>query len=140
MQSTAPIYKLPELKYATNALEPVLSKTLIEIHHGKHHQTYVNNLNATYDKIVDAQKTNDVKKIAELQGALRFNLGGHLNHSLYWDNLAPVSSGGGVLPNDSTAFAAEVKRIWGSFDNLIAEFNKRTVAIQVNNQFKFIIN
>lgn len=122
---------LPKLKYEYNELEPVLSKQILEFHHGKHHQTYVNNLNAIAQQIADAQAKGDVHQIAQLQAGLRFNLGGHVNHAIYWENLAPIANGGGVLPAADSPLTLAINQKWGSIDNFIAEFNKRTAAIQV---------
>lgn len=123
---------LPKLKYEYNELEPVLSAKILEYHHGKHHLTYVNNLNAISQQIADAQAKNDVHQIALLQPGLRFNLGGHINHAIYWENLTPIKNGGGVLPGADSPLTKAIAEKWGSYDNFIAEFNKRTVAIQVN--------
>uniref|UniRef100_P19666 Superoxide dismutase [Fe] n=1 Tax=Tetrahymena pyriformis TaxID=5908 RepID=SODF_TETPY len=118
------------LNYEYSDLEPVLSAHLLSFHHGKHHQAYVNNLNATYEQIAAATKENDAHKIATLQSALRFNLGGHVNHWIYWDNLAPVKSGGGVLPDEHSPLTKAIKEKWGSYENFITLFNTRTAAIQ----------
>lgn len=96
---------LPELKYGYSALEPVISKSLLETHHKKHHQTYVNNLNAALDQFegifdpkIEAKKNFDYNKLAALTQTIKFNLGGHINHSIYWENLAPIGAGGGEYP------------------------------------------
>lgn len=84
-------HKLPDLPYPYEALEPFISKQIMEIHHKKHHQTYVNALNAAetaYGKAASA------KERIGLQQALKFNGGGHINHSLFWKNLAPAASEG----------------------------------------------
>lgn len=82
---------LPELKFSYSALEPVLSSKLLEIHHKKHHQTYVNNLNAALEQfagisrnISEAQNNFDYNKMSALTQTIKFNLGGHINHSIYW--------------------------------------------------------
>merc|ERR1712039_907480 len=68
------------------ALEPVISAEIMQLHHSKHHQTYVNNLNAAEEKLAEASAKNDVSAIIGLQGALKFNGGGHSNHSIFWQN------------------------------------------------------
>ncbi|KAL4473919.1 hypothetical protein ABPG74_022783 [Tetrahymena malaccensis] len=128
-KSTIPA-TLPQLKFEYNELEPVLTANLLKFHHGKHHQAYVNNLNAIYEQIADAQKKNDVHKIAQLQSGLRFNLGGHINHAIYWDNLAPVTRGGGVFPGQNSPLTKAIQEKWGSYENFIQIFNGRTAAIQ----------
>ncbi|KAI6114104.1 manganese superoxide dismutase [Pisolithus sp. B1] len=87
-------HTLPPLPYAYDALEPHISRQIMELHHTKHHQTYVNALNAA--EIAYAKASTPKERIA-LQAALRFNGGGHINHSLFWENLAPASANGGVL-------------------------------------------
>merc|ERR1711884_680831 len=78
---------LPDLPYDYNALEPVISAEIMQLHHSKHHQTYVNNLNAAEEKLAEASAKNDVSAIIGLQGAIKFNGGGHINHSIFWKNL-----------------------------------------------------
>ena len=94
---------LPDLDYGYDALEPVISAGIMELHHSKHHQTYVNNLNAALEKYTDAEARGDVAAMIALQGAIRFNGGGHINHSLFWKNLAPASAGGGGAPEGELA-------------------------------------
>lgn len=89
--------KLPELGYSFDALEPHISKDIMEIHYTKHHQAYVNNFNIALEKAKDADTRGDVGQMIALQQALKFNGGGHINHSIFWTNLAPVSKGGGQL-------------------------------------------
>lgn len=69
----------------------------MQVHHGKHHQAYVNNLNAIEGKLEIAFKNNDITSQSALQGGLNFNMGGHINHAFFWENLAPVARGGGKL-------------------------------------------
>jgi superoxide dismutase, Fe-Mn family len=97
-------HTLPKLPFAYNALEPYITGNLkvyaadvMEVHHGKHHQAYVNNLNATEEKLQTAVQNNDITTQFSLQSALKFNMGGHINHSFFWENLAPISMGGGKL-------------------------------------------
>lgn len=92
----------------------------------KHHNTYVTNLNATIEKIDSAMIAGDVSGTIALQGALKFNGGGHLNHCLFWENLSPNSSGitsGGALE-------AAIKERFGSVDAMKEEMGATTVAIQ----------
>jgi Fe-Mn family superoxide dismutase len=69
----------------------VISAETMEIHHSKHHNTYVTNLNVALEKLDAAVSAGDVSGIIGLQGALKFNGGGHVNHTLFWENLAPTS-------------------------------------------------
>ena len=77
---------LPDLPYDYSALEPAVSAETMELHHSKHHNTYVTNLNATVEKIDSAMIAGDVSATIALQGALKFNGGGHINHCLFWEN------------------------------------------------------
>lgn len=121
-------FSLPDLPYDYGALEPAVSGEIMTIHHTKHHQTYVTNLNAAYEKMLDAQAKGDIDAVIALQGAIKFNGGGHVNHSIFWSNLCPVSEGGGVLQSGplSDALTAE----FGSLEALQAKFNATTAAIQ----------
>jgi len=100
----------------------------MSIHHSKHHATYVNNLNAAAEKLADAQAKGDISAVIALQGALKFNGGGHLNHSIFWKNLAPPSRGGGVLPSGELQDLITAQ--WGSFDKFKAALSAQTVGIQ----------
>ena len=77
-------HTLPDLPYDYNALEPVISAEIMQLHHSKHHATYVNNLNVAEEKLAEAVAKNDVSTVIGLNGALKFNGGGHLNHSIFW--------------------------------------------------------
>lgn len=80
------------------ALEPHISGQIMELHHSKHHQTYVTGLNSALESIGDAQAKGDLSKAASLAPLLNFHGGGHVNHSLFWENLAPANKGGGGEP------------------------------------------
>lgn len=110
------------------ALEPHISGKIMEIHHKGHHQTYVNNLNATLETISEAKETGDVFKAGSLAPALNFNGGGHINHTLFWENLAPANQGGGGAPEGPLAKAIE--RDFGSFDTLKTQVNTALAGIQ----------
>jgi len=90
MLSSAPSggkHTLPDLPYGYNAMEPVISAETMTIHHTKHHNTYVANINASLEKLDAAVSAGDVSGIVGLEGALKFNGGGHINHTLFWENL-----------------------------------------------------
>ena len=97
----------------------------MEIHHSKHHATYVNNLNATRDKLDAAVKGENVGAIIGLHGALKFNGGGHINHSIFWKNLSP---NGGGLP--SGPILSAIEKEFGTFDDFKAKMSAATVGIQ----------
>ncbi|KAJ3565339.1 hypothetical protein NP233_g7693 [Leucocoprinus birnbaumii] len=121
-------HSLPPLPYAYNALEPYISEEIMTLHHTKHHQTYVNALNAA--EAAYAKASTPKERIA-LQAALKFNGGGHINHSLFWTNLAPAQEkggNGGVLSNGSLKDA--IDRDFGGLENLKKQFNAATLGIQ----------
>lgn len=94
------------------------------LHHSKHHNTYVANLNASLEKLDAAMTAGDVSGIIGLQGAIKFNGGGHVNHTLFWENLAAA---GGAPSGD---LAKLIDSSFGSFDKMKAEMTAKTVAVQ----------
>lgn len=121
-------FTLPDLPYAYHALEPVISGEIMQLHHQKHHAAYVNNLNAALEKYAEAEKKEDLSTMISLQPAIGFNGGGHINHSIFWTNLAPLNSGGGKLPQGELADA--INKRWGSLDKFIEIFNGIAAPIQ----------
>lgn len=115
---------LPELQYDYAALEPIVSREIMEIHHSKHHQAYVTNYNAAKEQLDEAVAKADTNKIITLQGALRFNGGGHINHSIFWKNLSPTKS------SPSDALQQAIIRDFKSLDNLKAELKTAAVGVQ----------
>nr|ALF39393.1 MnSOD [Delia antiqua] len=118
-------HTLPKLPYDYAALEPIVCREIMELHHTKHHQTYVNNLNAAEEQLAEAQSKNNVSKIIQLAPALRFNGGGHINHSIFWQNLTA----------EKTQPSAELKQAieaqWkGGVDQFKKELTAMTVAVQ----------
>ena len=121
-------YELPQMPYDFGALEPVISGQIMELHYTKHHQAYVNNLNAALEKYAEAEKKQDVGAMIALQSAIKFNGGGHVNHTIFWTNLAPVGKGGGELPKGELAQAIQAR--FGSIELLIEKLSAMAVAIQ----------
>ncbi|CAD7012220.1 unnamed protein product [Ceratitis capitata] len=117
-------HDLPKLPYDYAALEPIICREIMELHHQKHHQTYVNNLNAAEEQLAEAQQKKDVTKIIALAPALRFNGGGHINHSIFWHNLSPEKS------QPSKELLCAVEEQFGSLDALKKELTTLTVAVQ----------
>ncbi|MXV49994.1 superoxide dismutase [Pedobacter sp. HMF7647] len=108
-------FVLPALPYATDALEPHIDKQTMEIHHGKHHQAYVDNLNKAIAG-TDAEKLSIeeiVKNISKYPAAVRNNGGGHFNHSLFWTILGPHKGG-----EPSGELSSAINSAFGSFDEL----------------------
>jgi len=121
-------YSLPSLAFDYAELEPSVSARIMEIHHSKHHQTYVTNLNASLEKYAAAEAKKDIATCIALQGAIKFNGGGHVNHTLFWENLAPKSKGGGGSPSGELGKAIDAK--WGNFDNFKSTMSATTAAVQ----------
>jgi Fe-Mn family superoxide dismutase len=121
-------YKLPPLPYDFNALEPIISAEIMTLHYKKHHQAYVDNLNKGLEQYHDAECKGDLQTMIALEKVIRFNGGGHINHSIFWTNLAPQSNGGGGAPSGKLAEAINKK--WGSHDKFVEQFNAATIAIQ----------
>lgn len=119
-------FTLPELPYAYDALEPTIDKETMNIHHTKHHNTYVTNLNAALEGHADLQDKSLNELISDLDAlpeeirtAVRNNGGGHANHSLFWETLSP--NGGGEPTGE---LAEKINEKFGSFDAFKEEFQK----------------
>ena len=103
-------YTLPDLPYDYGALEPHISGRIMQLHHDRHHRTYVTAANETLDALADARARNDFSRIAAFERALAFNVSGHVLHSLFWQNLAPRAGG-----QPSGALADQMARDFGDF-------------------------
>ncbi|MBI3208157.1 MAG: superoxide dismutase [Candidatus Solibacter usitatus] len=118
-------FQLPALPYAHNALEPHIDTTTMEIHHGKHHNAYVTNLNKALESAPDLSGTSLEDLLANncaaapeaIRTAVRNNGGGHWNHSLFWSLMGP---GGGGAPVGN--FAAAINGAFGTFDTFKEKF------------------
>ncbi|CAM6035217.1 unnamed protein product [Sphagnum compactum] len=116
---------LPDLPYDYNALEPVISAEIMRLHHQKHHQAYVTGFNKAMEQL---NSTSDPQTIVALQSAINFNGGGHVNHAIFWQNLAPPKEGGGEPPEGNLASAIESE--FGSLDKLIAKMSTTGAGVQ----------
>lgn len=113
-------FELPKLPYDFNALEPHIDAKTMEIHHGKHHNAYVTNLNnAIAGKDLENKSIEELMKVAGSNAAVRNNGGGHYNHSLFWTIMKP--NGGG---NPTGEIGAAIDAKFGSFDKFKEEFAK----------------
>jgi len=121
-------YQLPDLPYDFGALVPVISAEIMELHYLKHHKAYVTNLNAALEKYHEAETKNDVSQMISLQAAIRFNGGGHINHSIFWTILAPISNGGGGHPQGD--LAQMIASEFGSFDAFKEKLSNAAIGIQ----------
>ena len=118
-------YELPDLPYDYGALAPHISGEIMELHHDKHHAKYVNDLNAALDKLGEARETAKFDAVVGLEKTLAFNLGGHVNHSVFWQNLSPD---GGDRPTGE--LAAAIDEHFGSFEGFQKHFAASAVGIQ----------
>ncbi|WP_295718471.1 superoxide dismutase [Mucilaginibacter sp.] len=114
-------FTLPALSYATDALEPHIDKLTMEIHHGKHHQAYVTNLNKALEGKPEADSSIEdiIKNISKFAPAVRNNGGGHFNHTMFWTLLSP--NGGG---EPTGALADAIKSTFGSIADLKTKVNE----------------
>jgi Fe-Mn family superoxide dismutase len=111
------------------ALEPHISAQIMELHHSKHHQTYITNLNAALKSQQEAIQTSDIPTQVSLQPGIKFNAGGHINHSLFWQNLCPANS------SDAKSSAApklveKIKATWGDETKFREAFKTALLGIQ----------
>lgn len=127
----ARMYTLPQLDYSYDALEDYISAEIMELHHDKHHRTYVDKLNAALEKAPEFQDKELVDLLAnidalpeEIQTAVRNNGGGHYNHSLFWKVMTPDGGGrpGGELFED-------IEEEYGSFDEFVEEFSNKAAGV-----------
>ncbi|XP_053657774.1 superoxide dismutase [Mn], mitochondrial isoform X2 [Anopheles marshallii] len=117
-------HTLPDLPYDFGALEPVICREIMELHHQKHHNAYVTNLNAAEEQLQDAVAKKDVSKIIQLGNAIKFNGGGHINHSIFWKNLSPDRS------DPSVDLQKALNRDFQSMENFKKEMKAAAVAVQ----------
>ena len=118
-------HTLPQLPYSFDALEPHIDAKTMEIHHGKHHQAYVNNLNAALEKAPELQKKSlddllrNLNSVPEaIRGAVRNNGGGHWNHSMFWQIMGPKAGG-----NPTGALGDAITKTFGGLDKLKEQLN-----------------
>lgn len=118
-------YTLPDLSYDYSALAPHIAPEIMELHHSKHHNAYVTALNQTIEKLAAARDAGEFGAIVGLEKTLAFNLGGHVNHSIFWNNLSP--EGGGKPTGE---LAAAIDDAFGSFNAFQAHFAAAATTIQ----------
>lgn len=107
----------------------MISQQIMELHHKKHHQTYVNALNQALSSQAKALQANDVPQLISIQQKIKFNGGGHINHSLFWKNLTPPGSPEANIDTAPTLKQAIINR-WGSEKNFTDAFNAALLGIQ----------
>ncbi|MDR0416619.1 MAG: superoxide dismutase [Propionibacteriaceae bacterium] len=119
------VYTLPDLDYDYSALAPHIAPEIMELHHSKHHAAYVAGANTALDKLAEARAKGDYGALGKLEKDLAFNLGGHINHSVFWKNLSP--DGGGQPAGD---LAQAIDAAFGGFAPFQAHFNETALGIQ----------
>jgi len=120
-----PIYTLPDLPYDYAALEPHISGKIMQLHHDKHHAAYVTGANTALEQLADARDKGDLTWVNQLEKNLAFNLGGHINHSIFWQNMSP--NGGG---EPTGALAEEINKDFGSFEKFKKHFAAVAAGVQ----------
>jgi Fe-Mn family superoxide dismutase len=118
-------YTLPDLPYDFAALEPHISGKIMELHHDKHHQAYVTGANTALEQLAEARDSGNLANVNKLEKDLAFNLGGHVNHSIFWTNLSP--EGGGQPEGE---LKAAIDEFFGGFDKFQAHFTAAATGIQ----------
>lgn len=118
-------YTLPDLPYDYSALEPHISGQIIELHHDKHHDTYVKGANATLEKLAAARAEDDFGAVVGLEKTLAFNVSGHVLHSIYWQNMSP--DGGGTPEGELSAAIVDG---FGSFEAFQQQLTEVTDTVQ----------
>ncbi|WP_340049964.1 superoxide dismutase [Corynebacterium parakroppenstedtii] len=120
------VYELPDLPYDYDALEPHISGEIMQLHHDKHHATYVAGANTALEKLEKTREEGaDANEIRALSKNLAFNLGGHTNHSIFWKNLSP--NGGGEPTGE---LAEAINRDFGSFEKFKDHFSAAATGLQ----------
>ncbi len=119
-------YELPGLPYDYDALEPVISKKLLTLHHDVHHKGYVKGANSILEELEDEREDNDSPDMKALLKALSFNIGGHILHGLFWKNMAPKGEGG--EPEGKLKEALEEE--YGSIERFKEEFAEAAKSVE----------
>ncbi|MGH3936330.1 MAG: superoxide dismutase, partial [Pseudonocardiaceae bacterium] len=118
-------YTLPDLPYDYGALEPHIAGEIMELHHSKHHATYVKGANTALEQLAQARESDALATVNMLEKNLAFNLGGHVNHSVFWPNMSPD---GGDKPDGE--LAAAIDEHFGSFDGFRKHFTANALGVQ----------
>ena len=118
-------YTLPELPYDYSALEPHISGKIMQLHHDKHHQAYVVGANTALAQLAEARDSGNLAGVNKLEKDLAFNVGGHVNHTIFWNNLSPE---GGDRPEGE--LAAAIDDHFGGFEKFQAHFTATAMGVQ----------
>lgn len=118
-------YHLPELEYPTDALEPIYTRELLELHHGEHHAAYVRGANKALTDLAEARTNSNYAALNQLQKDLAFNLSGHVLHSIFWQNMSPAGGG-----NPDGRLAKAIDAGFGGIDTLREQIGHAATSIQ----------
>ncbi|TYL37100.1 superoxide dismutase [Natronococcus pandeyae] len=118
-------YALPELPYEYDALEPHIDERIMELHHGEHHQAYVDGANAALDEFEEMRSAGDYEEIKAAKRDFSFNFSGHINHTIFWQNMSPD---GGGEPDGELRSALEAQ--FGSFEAFRDEFTAAAESVE----------
>ncbi|SEH13096.1 superoxide dismutase, Fe-Mn family [Natronorubrum sediminis] len=118
-------YDLPDLPYEYDALEPHIDREIMELHHSGHHQAYVDGANDALEELEEMREADDFEGIKAVKRDLAFNLSGHVNHAIFWENMAPD---GGGEPTGTLADA--IDRSFGSFEAFRNEFTQTAADVE----------
>ncbi len=122
-------FVLPKLPFDKAALEPHIDAKTMEIHHGKHHQGYVDGANKALAELANIREGGgDVNLVKHWSRELSFHLSGHINHTLFWNLLAPAKEGGGGMPTGD--LGAAINRDFGSFEKFAAQFKMTCLGVE----------
>lgn len=120
-------YVLPPLDYDAKALEPSIDQATMTLHHDKHHQAYVDGLNAAVAKLADARKSGDFAAVKHLSREAAFHGSGHFLHCIFWKNLGPAAKSGG---EPSAKVASALRKDFGSVEAFRKHFSAAAVAVE----------
>lgn len=121
-------HQLPPLPYQYDALEPVIGRATLKLHHDKHHKSYVDGLNKAEINLMEARKRNDYEYIKYWENELAFNGSGHILHSIYWTIMAPLNMGG--QPGIQTL--NQINNYFGNFNNFKEQFKNATEKVEAS--------
>lgn len=120
-------HSLPKLNYEYDALEPHIDAQTLELHHSKHHQSYVDGLNKAEEGLEKARESGDFALVKHLKKEIAFHGSGHIMHSIYWTNMAPESERKAEPEGD---LMKAIKEKFGSYETFVEEFKKSTAVVE----------
>lgn len=120
-------YELPDLSYDYDALEPTIDARIMELHHSVHHQGYVDGANTALDELEEMRESGEFEGIKHVKRDLSFNLSGHVNHSIFWQNMDPAGGG-----DPDGEFCQRLIEEFGSVEHFREEFTKAASAVESN--------